>query len=79
MFNLVELCADEQYQSPCKYGNIVARHACYCHNDDPDTPRKCNIWRSFGEDKSHWNTSNCRLFDASSPQPSVHEVKPNDK
>ena len=58
MFNLVEMCAeqDEQYQSPCKNGNIVDRHACYCHCEDERAPRKCPIWRHYGEsDLSKWH------------------------
>ena len=43
--NLVELFADEEEQkpSPCKYGNIVTGHACYCHH--PKAYRKCPQWR----------------------------------
>lgn len=59
MFNLVELCADEDEQSPapCRWGNIVAGHACYCHKDDwEEGPRKCPIWREFGtNDLSKWH------------------------
>jgi len=58
MFNLVELCADddEQEASPCKFGNIVSGHACYCHKDNwEDGPRKCPIWRSFGTEPSKWH------------------------
>lgn len=55
--NLVEMIADpeEQSQSPCKYGNIVSGHACYCHHTSEDAPRKCPIWREGGAgDVSKW-------------------------
>jgi hypothetical protein len=49
--NIVELAADpdEQMAAPCKWGNIVVGHACYCHNDSPLMPRKCPVWRSGDE------------------------------
>ena len=61
MINLVELTSedDEQMQAPCKYGNIVIGHACYCHHESPDAPRKCPIWRN-GED---WNKNNCEFYE----------------
>lgn len=70
--NLVELAADEQHPSPCRFGNIVDGHACYCHHEQG--PRKCPVWRSYGEqadkwhnrgdwDKDEWN-GGCRLFRA---------------
>mgnify|MGYP007089917719 CR=1 FL=1 len=53
MINLVELLDEEQHPSPCRFGNIVDGHACYCHHDNG--PRKCPIWRNFGEhDLSKW-------------------------
>ena len=56
MFNIVELIADEQEDSPCKWGNIVTDHACYCHKDDwKEGPRKCPIYRSHGaSDLTKW-------------------------
>ena len=54
MFNLVEMIADEQRDAPCAHGNIVEGHACYCHADTPETPRKCHIWRYHAEDLQHW-------------------------
>jgi len=59
MFNIVEIAADEdeQRQAPCKWGNIVVGHACYCHNDEwKEGPRKCPVYRLFGDtDKSKWH------------------------
>lgn len=58
MFNLVELAADggEQVQAPCKWGNVVVGHACYCHNDAwTEGPRKCPIYRNFGLDPVKWH------------------------
>ena len=65
MMNIVELIADEQHPSPCRYGNIVDGHACYCHH--PNAYRKCPIWRNHGEhDLSKWNRNEreggCRYF-----------------
>lgn len=56
MLNIVELVDDEQQQAPCKYGNIVVGHACYCHRDDwEEGPRKCPIYREWGlSDLSRW-------------------------
>lgn len=49
MLNVVELVTDEHEDAPCKWGNIVVDHACYCHRDDwKEGPRKCPIWRNFG-------------------------------
>ena len=56
MVNLVELIADEQHPSPCKYGNIVDGHACYCHHPDTGV-RKCPIWRWHGEDLAAWHSN----------------------
>lgn len=44
MTNLVEIAVDDQEPSPCKYGNIVIGHACYC--DHPEAYRKCPQWRN---------------------------------
>lgn len=46
MINLVELMVDneEMEQAPCKFGNIVVGHSCYCHHEDG--PRKCPQWRN---------------------------------
>lgn len=49
MINLVEMCTANQHDSPCRYGNIVNGHACYCHAPVDETPRKCPIWRNYGE------------------------------
>jgi hypothetical protein len=52
--NLVEMLGEEHHQSPCKFGNIVDHHACYCHHDNG--PRKCPIWRNYGESAiDKWN------------------------
>jgi len=67
--NLVELIDDNQHDAPCKHGNIVDGHACYCHNEDPDTPRKCPIWRNYGESdlsrwvRGSWNRGKCPHFE----------------
>jgi hypothetical protein len=67
MFNLVEVVADgdEQETAPCKYGNIVVGHACYCHRDDwPEGPRKCPVWRYFGtKDLSKWHQREWELVE----------------
>jgi hypothetical protein len=60
VMNIVELFADgdEQSVSPCKNGNIVAGHACYCHAEDSQAPRKCPVWRNYGEeDLTKWHTN----------------------
>lgn len=70
--NLIEMAADDQHDSPCVYGNIVDGHACYCHH--PDGPRKCPIWKYYGEhdrerwhDRGNWDNDDwdggCRLFE----------------
>ena len=62
--NLVELIADdsEQRDAPCRFGNIIVGHACYCHHRKG--PRKCPIWQQYGEhDKARWHTSECRMFE----------------
>jgi len=60
MFNLVEIAFDgESLPAPCKYGNIIGSHSCYCHHTSPDAPRKCPIWRNGGE----WTAANCALFE----------------
>lgn len=69
--NLVEMFADgeEQYPSPCVWGNIVRGHACYCHHEDG--PRKCHIWRAHGDDlcadnqKGCERCGGCKLFEPS--------------
>jgi len=58
MINIVELITDQDEQSlaPCKFGNIVEGHACYCHADDWEQgPRKCPIWRRFGLRPEKWH------------------------
>ena len=66
--NIVELCTDDQHDAPCKFGNIVDGHACYCHADSPDAPRKCPIWRNHGEHdltkwkRGPWDEGACPLF-----------------
>jgi hypothetical protein len=58
MQNLVEIIGEDQHQSPCYYGNIVDGHACYCHVQSDDAPRKCPIWRNYGEeDESKWHSN----------------------
>lgn len=58
VINLIEMYADEQHPSPCANGNIVDGHACYCHMQHENAPRKCPIWRNFGEsDLSKWHRS----------------------
>ena len=58
--NLVELVTDDmQEPAPCRYGNIVVGHACYCHNSDENAPRKCPIWRNGGR----WSKDNCDFFE----------------
>lgn len=52
--NLVELVAGNMYDSPCIHGNIVDGHACYCHADTDETPRKCHLWRRHGDDPEGW-------------------------
>jgi hypothetical protein len=62
MINLVEMIAYEEdvLDAPCKHGVIIAGHACYCHHESPEAPRKCPIWRN-GDD---WTKENCELFDS---------------
>ncbi len=58
MLNLVEALADDEAMlpAPCRHGNIVEGHACYCHVEDPAAPRKCPIWRHYGaHDASRWH------------------------
>jgi len=64
MINLVELIADpdEHKPAPCRWGNIIIGHACYCHN--PDTPyRKCGVWSSYGEEPADWGKDKCEWFE----------------
>jgi len=64
MFNIVELIAEEQQEAPCKHGNIVVGHACYCHLDEwEEGPRKCPIYRNFGGEKSKWIKREWELID----------------
>jgi hypothetical protein len=65
MFNLVEFAAsdDEQSQAPCKWGNIVEGHACYCHADHwKEGPRKCPIWRNFETPGPAWRKVDGPVF-----------------
>jgi len=59
MLNLVEMVSgeEEQEEAPCKFGNIITDHACYCHNPKSGYG-KCPIWRN-GEE---WNKENCPVF-----------------
>lgn len=50
---------DDYVQAPCKYGQIVPGHACYCQNHHEDAPRKCPIWKRGKE----WSLVNCELFE----------------
>jgi len=64
MINLVEMIAEpnENQPAPCRHGNIIMGHACYCHNAEAPY-RKCPIWRHFGtSDLAEWNTENCEWF-----------------
>lgn len=54
--NLVELF-EEPEPAPCKWGNIVEGHACYCHHRLG--PRKCHVWRNGLE----WKRENCELYE----------------
>lgn len=58
MFNFVEAVATETINSDCKFGEIVPGHACYCHHDHEDAPRKCPLWRNGLE----FNEQHCKLF-----------------
>lgn len=54
MWNLVEMIDDDPesgFNQPCRYGNLVAGHAVYCHNTEwPDAPRKCRrTWYTGGQ------------------------------
>lgn len=75
MFNVVELCApdEEQSRSPCKYGNIVEGHACYCHADHwEEGPRKCPVWRKFGtDDLSKWHRREWKLIELPMHRPDL--------
>ena len=54
--NIVEMMAadDETKPALCAFGNIVKGHACYCHHTNPEAPRKCWIWRNYGEEPEYW-------------------------
>lgn len=77
MFNIVESAAedDEQSQAPCKYGNIVEDHACYCHDDAwKEGPRKCPVWRHFGVlDPSKWFKREWELIELPMYRPDLPE------
>ena len=65
MLNLVEIISDQatNKQAPCAHGNIVAGHACYCHNDkSPD--RKCGLWQACLPD-GEWSSESCEFFEMS--------------
>lgn len=70
LMNLLEVISDEQRASPCKHGNIVCVHACYCDYSLPDAPRKCPIYRKYGEhDLARWRKdetwqNGCPYFEA---------------
>lgn len=55
--NLVEIATEESSAAPCEHGNIVNGHACYCHAQNAAAPRKCPIWRNFGEDDTKWHAN----------------------
>ena len=46
------MLADEDdcaWDQECAYGHRVEQHAVYCHNPDPDMPRKCRMgWYTGG-------------------------------
>lgn len=75
--NLVEMIADEQRPAPCRFGNIVEGHACYCHH--PHGPRKCPIWRAYGEHAERWHDDEqrggCRFFVPVAVGPRAHEER----
>lgn len=77
MFNIVELAADqdEQKPAPCKWGNIVVGHACYCHKDDwKEGPRKCPVYRNFGDsDLSKWHKREWELVELPMHRPELPE------
>jgi hypothetical protein len=68
--NIVEMISDEQHDAPCRHGNIVDGHACYCHSTGRDAPRKCPIWSRYGEhDLERWRKdktweNGCPFFEA---------------
>lgn len=71
MFNLVEMVAEEHQEAPCAHGNIVPGHACYCHAETPETPRKCHIWRHHSTELKFWRKADeidpdkgCPYFEA---------------
>lgn len=86
MMNIVELMAgeDDQRGSPCKFGNIVEGHACYCHNPSDLMPRKCPIWRSYSvSDPSKWrrepwlpDSPHIRVFYGEKDPRNVYDVRP---
>ena len=71
--SLVELCADpEEHQpAPCRFGNIITGHACYCHHKSPEAPRKCPIWRAGNPEgwmRGPWEEGCCPLFEPCKPE-----------
>lgn len=63
-FNIVEAIAselgEEMEQSPCRWGNVVVGHACYCHHQDG--PRKCRLyWGGEAE------MTTCPMFERPTP------------
>ena len=71
MINLVEMICDddESGPSPCRHGNLVYGHACYCHHTAEDAPRKCPIWKyALPWERGEWDDDKCPFFEsANSP------------
>ena len=66
MINLVETVAgdDEQLSNQkCKYGNLIDGHAVYCHNKNPEAPRKCRYTWYYGENEKGKQDEDCPLFE----------------
>ena len=63
MENLVEVFAnaEDMRPAPCRHGNIVEGHACYCHH--MDGPYKCPLWFRYTEAVEYWNKNECRFFE----------------
>lgn len=81
MMEIVEMMADGQHASPCKHGNIVDGHACYCHH--PDRARKCAVWSRFGEyDLNKWHqrewpmTKSPQIYYGENDPRNIYEVRP---
>jgi DNA-binding XRE family transcriptional regulator len=62
MINFVEVISKECKFSPCKYGNIVVGHACYCHHNKG--PRKCPVWHRHAGKFENWSVKECSLFES---------------